>query len=108
MIYHLTTLTAWQTAQAQGSSTADSLSSQGFIHCSQAAQVARSANKFFHGQSGLVLLSIAEERVTAPLKNENLEGGADLFPHIYGPLNLDAVVKVEPFAAGADGVFVFE
>ena len=94
MIYHLTTRSAWQSALSRGSYTADSLTSQGFIHCSLAVQVARSANKFFHGQSDLVLLSIAEERVAAPLKNENLEGGADLFPHIYGPLNLDAVVGV--------------
>jgi len=53
----------------------------------------------------LVLLCIDRERVAAPVREENLEGGADQFPHIYGPLNPDAVYQVINFVPGSDGLF---
>ena len=64
------------------------------------------ANLRFRSQSGLVLLSIDTNRVIAPIVYENLEGGEQKFPHIYGELNLDAVVAVTQFEPGSDGFFV--
>ena len=78
---------------------------EGFIHCSTRDQVIQVANARFRGQSGLVLLLIDSDKVTAEIIDENLEGGPQLFPHIYGELNTDAVAQVAEFAPDADGFF---
>jgi uncharacterized protein (DUF952 family) len=106
-IYHITSLSAWQQAQAAGQYTADSLASQGFIHCSTREQVLATAGRFYAGQDGLVLLCIDAQRIAVPLRYENLEGGEALFPHIYGPLELAAVEAVLPFPPNPDGSFSF-
>lgn len=102
-IFHITTEEQWQQAQATGIYQADSLASEGFIHCSDLRQVVTVANRFFVGQRSLVLLQIDPERLEADLKYDPVEG--DVYPHLYGPLNLAAVVAVLPFGAGADGQF---
>jgi uncharacterized protein (DUF952 family) len=58
------------------------------------------ANAVYGDRSDLVLLRIDREKVQAEVRDENLEGGGDRFPHIYGPLNLDAVMSVIPFSPG--------
>lgn len=105
VIFHITTADAWDAARAAGAYTADSLATEGFIHCSEADQYVWVANQRFLGRQDLVLLHIEEPRLTAPVRRENLEGGERLFPHIYGALNLDAVVLVAPFRPAADGTF---
>jgi uncharacterized protein (DUF952 family) len=97
-ILHITQRAAWERAQAEGSYRSDSLASEGFIHCMTEGQVAWVADKFFKGQSDLVLLDIDEAKLASPLRYESPPGKEETFPHIYGPLNLDAVVQVEPFA----------
>jgi uncharacterized protein (DUF952 family) len=105
MIYHITTAADWEAAQAQGRYTVESLSSEGFIHCSKLEQVVATANRHYPGRRGLILLAIVAERVTAEIREENLSGGSELFPHIYGPINLDAVSAVQSFEPGPDGRF---
>jgi uncharacterized protein (DUF952 family) len=95
-IYHITTTTAWQTAQQQNSYVHPSLETEGFIHCSYRDQVAETAQVHFKGQTGLLLLRIDPARLKAELKAEASRSGA-AFPHLYGPLNLDAVERVCPF-----------
>lgn len=105
-IHHITSRTSWSAAQASGAYTADSLASQGFIHCSKAEQILRVANAYYKGQDGLVILVIDPERLTAELRWEPGTDKADeLFPHIYGALNLDAVLRVVEFPRAADGTF---
>lgn len=105
-IVHITSRSAWRAAQAAGAYTADSLRQQGFIHGSRPSQVLRVANNWFRGQDDLVLLVIAPERLTADLKWEaGVDAPAETFPHIYGPLNLEAVVDVLPFERDAAGDF---
>lgn len=94
LIYHITSEQAWADAKAQGNYTADSLASEGFIHCSEAHQVAWVANQRFRGRSDLVLLHIDPAGLQAPVRHENLEGGQELFPHVYGPVPTSAVVNV--------------
>jgi uncharacterized protein (DUF952 family) len=106
-IFHITPKTTWEQAVSTGSYLADSLSTEGFIHCSTREQVLATANRFYHGQPGLVLLEIDPACLDACVKHENLEGGAALFPHIYGALNLNAVVRVFPFVPNMDGNFSF-
>jgi uncharacterized protein (DUF952 family) len=107
LIYHITSLSEWQRAQAAGSYRADTLASQGFIHCSTREQVLPVADRFYAAQTGLVLLCIDPQRLASPPRYENLEGGETLFPHIYGPLELEAVEAVLPFPPGPDGSFAF-
>jgi uncharacterized protein (DUF952 family) len=114
IILHMTPRREWEQAQTDGYHTAESLQTQGFIHCSTAAQVVKVANKHYRGQNGLVLLCIDTERSTSEVKFEppinpqtgEYEPGVDEhYPHIYGTINLDSVVDVVDFPANADGTF---
>lgn len=102
-ILHITRKSDWRVAQTAGAYSADSLATEGFIHCSTAQQVARTANKFYAGQSDLLLLHIDTDLLAPELRWEAADG--DLFPHIYGPLNLDAVQDVIDFSPSEDGLF---
>ena len=106
-ILHATSQAAWSTAQEEGDYQAESLEVQGFIHCSTGDQISRVVNLFFTGQNELVLLVIDAARLTSKLR---WEPGADLatelFPHIYGPINLDSVVRTLELKLGKDGKFL--
>jgi uncharacterized protein (DUF952 family) len=106
-IYHITTREDWQAAQVAGEYRAESLETQGFIHTSTEAQLIDTADRYYRGQDELVLLCIDPSRVTAPIKHEAAgeRHDAGLFPHIYGPLNLDAVERALAFPCRADGSF---
>jgi uncharacterized protein (DUF952 family) len=115
MIYHIASRTAWNEAQQRGDYRAESLETEGFIHCSTESQVLSVAEKYYTGQRSLVLLMIDPSLLSAYLKWEPPSGGApppgvpegDLFPHVYGPINLDAVVKVFDLDADPDGKHKF-
>lgn len=112
VIYHIATRDDWERAQAGGeyrrSSVDKTLAEEGFIHASQASQVARTANKFYRDVPGdLVLLAIDPGLLRAEVRYEDVPGAELPFPHIYGPLNVDAVIAARPFAAGPDGTFAF-
>lgn len=102
-ILHITTRTVWDAAQHAGEYCAASLDTEGFIHCSTPQQVLGPANAFYRGQHDLVLLVIDPAKLQADLRYEAAD--ADLFPHLYGALNLDAVIDVLPFPPREDGMF---
>ena len=104
-IYHITTPETWQAGLAQGKYSSPSLDGEGFIHCSTAQQIVATANRYYHGKRGLILLALDPQRLTAELRYENLIGGSELFPHLYGPLNPDAVKAAIPFEPDPDGNF---
>jgi uncharacterized protein (DUF952 family) len=105
-ILHVTTRSAWFAAQKRGMYLADSLGSEGFIHCSKADQILRVAELIFTGQHGLVMLVIDPVQLTPELRWEpGVDLTTELFPHIYGPINLDAVVSVLDFEPDANGRF---
>jgi uncharacterized protein (DUF952 family) len=104
-ILHLAGDTAWAAAARAGVYAADSLTTEGFIHCSTPQQVIPVANRLFRNRHDLVLLQIDTARVDAAIRYENLEGGTELYPHIYGPLPVSAVVRATPFPPDADGAF---
>jgi uncharacterized protein (DUF952 family) len=113
MILHITSRAAWAEAQARGAYVAPSLESEGFIHCSTEKQVPHVANAFYRGATDLVLLMIDETKLKPELKWEAPAGppaagisDSDLFPHVFGPINLDAVASVLDFEADpASGTF---
>jgi uncharacterized protein (DUF952 family) len=89
-----------------GSYSADSLAAEGFIHCSDAHQVVWVANQRFRGRQDLVLLHVDPARLGCEVRYENLEGGEQLFPHVYGAIPVTAIVDVVPFRPAEDGHFV--
>ena len=97
LIYHITSELEWQQALPKGEYLSANYAADGFIHCSKKEQVVAVANRVYASQSGLILLKIDSTRLTDPVKEENLEGGTELFPHIYGPLPISAVVDTAPF-----------
>ncbi len=103
LIYHIASEKTWLDALEFGEYLHPSLGSEGFIHCSTRSQVVSTANRYFHGQDGLVLLAIDPALTAAEIRYEP-SGGED-FPHLYGPLNLDAVVEVIRLQPDAEGVF---
>ncbi len=106
-IYHICTRAEWRAALARGRYEGSSQDrDDGFIHFSTAAQVVASAAKHRAGQDGLVLVAVDTEALGAALRWEKSRGGA-LFPHLYGPLPMSAVRRVEDLPLGPDGAHVF-
>ena len=104
MIFHIAPESDWEAAITAGSYAADSLASDGFIHFSNADQVAKVAGARFSGREDLLLLCVEPERLRSPLRYEPGEPDSpELFPHLYGPLELDAVAAVRRYRAGDAG-----
>ncbi|MBL0056716.1 MAG: DUF952 domain-containing protein [Chitinophagaceae bacterium] len=95
MIYHVTTQHKWDMALQQGYYEADSLHTEGFIHMSRAEQVEGVLMRYYQGQTGLLLLHIDELNLKAQLIEELATSVNEKFPHLYGRLNLDAVINAE-------------
>jgi uncharacterized protein (DUF952 family) len=110
-IYHIAGRSDWEQARRDGAYTMSTrgltLAEQGFIHCSTADQVAGVANAFYRGATGLVLLVIDPARVRPKIQHDDVPGEPEPYPHIYGPLNIDAVIEVRPFAPDGTGAFSF-
>ena len=110
-IYHIATAADWARARRDGQYTTSTrgrtLAEEGFIHASTAGQVALVANAFYQGEADLLLLVIDTDRVTQEIRYERVPGQDQPYPHIYGPLNVAAVVQARPFQPGPDGQFSF-
>jgi uncharacterized protein (DUF952 family) len=104
-VYHLVPRAVWERSPTQPYRAA-SLESEGFIHCSHAAQVARSANRFFADEKELLVLALDAERLGGLLRDEPA-GDGELYPHLYGPLDRALVVAAEPLRRGPDGRWLF-
>jgi uncharacterized protein (DUF952 family) len=114
LIYHITTRDASLLARQTGEYRTESLAKDGFIHLSQLHQVLGVANAFYSGQKDLVILVVDTSRLKAGVKYEapvhpavsaSAPSADDRFPHLYGPLNFDAVVRVVDFPPLSDGKF---
>lgn len=103
-IYHITPRQDWEKAKTTGIYRADSLETEGFIHCSTSAQLVKVANNFFKNQTDLLLLFIDSDKVQSEIRYDSVTEN-ETFPHIYGALNNDAVFKVIEFEASENGLF---
>lgn len=104
-LYHLALADEWAGGAVdhyEVSTLGRSLADEGFIHCSFPHQVQTIADLVYSGRSDVVLLEIDPARLGPPVKVEGPDGG-EAFPHIYGPLNRDAVIRVTALQPGADG-----
>jgi uncharacterized protein (DUF952 family) len=109
MIFHLAEQADWQAALVSGdyrtSTRGRTLADEGFIHASRYEQVAGVAELFYADAGPLLLLSIDPARLSSPVRDDEVAPGV-VFPHIYGPVDLDAVVAVTPLERDADGRIV--
>ena len=97
-LYHLALVQDWASATGadyEVSTLGRALADEGFIHCSFGDQVQRTADLWYQGRPDVVLLEIDAARLVAPVRVEGRDGG-EAFPHIYGPLNRDAVIRARP------------
>ncbi len=94
MIYHVTTKSEWEKALSIGKYEAPSLFTEGFIHMSQKDQVAGVLDRYYKGVNDLVLLHVDENFLSAELKYELSPSINQEFPHLFGALNVEAVVNV--------------
>lgn len=109
-LLHMALPDDWAAAKAAGeyrvSTRGHSLAEVGFIHCSYPHQVARVANFVYADLTELVLLQIDPERLEAEVRLEPAaENSSEMFPHIYGPLPVSAVVGETPWHRDADGTW---
>lgn len=106
-LLHITERALWDAARESGtyemSTRGKTLGEEGFIHCSTQTQL-RGVAEFLYGDyegpDDLVVLAIDSDRLTAPLRYEAAEPGGAEFPHVYGPLPVEAVTEVLPWPDG--------
>ncbi len=105
-VYHLTTVPVWDAAVAAGvydTSTRDrSLAEEGYVHCAEAHQVEAVRSRWFGDVPDLLVLEVDTDLLGSPWRTEQPAGADQAYPHVYGPLDLGAVVGVH--ALGPDPV----
>jgi uncharacterized protein (DUF952 family) len=98
-ILHVATLAGWERWAGEDDYLPRDFPAEGFIHCCSAGQLPGVLQRYYAGRGDLLLLHIDPAKLLAPLRYEGASNG-DTFPHIYGPLNKDAVESVEPLPGG--------
>ncbi len=116
IIYHLTSAAGWEQSQSAGQHTTPSLSTEGFIHCSTAAQVVKVANKYYREMPDCIVLWVETEKLSAEVKweapahpdpkNPPETVPNELFPHIYGAMDITAVIQTSTLPKDAAGFFI--
>ncbi len=105
IIYHLTGRAEWEGSPPGEDYRAESLAQEGFLHCSRDEdQLLAVANRLFAGRADLLVLDVDASLLHAPVKHEASRSG-EIYPHIFGPLNTDAVVRVRLVTGETDGKF---
>ncbi|UFH55457.1 DUF952 domain-containing protein [Spirosoma sp. KNUC1025] len=94
LIYHIVSATDWAEQEHLPDYSADSLQTEGFIHLSRQEQVNDTLNRYYRSVPDLLLLHVDADKLTHELKYEESTNKA-LFPHLYGPLNKNAIVKID-------------
>ncbi|MCB0349796.1 MAG: DUF952 domain-containing protein [Bdellovibrionales bacterium] len=105
MIYHITEKAQWLLAKVEGKLEHESLESEGFIHCCTEALFPQVVDFHFKGWPSIYVLEIDEEKITSELKWEKVGGHS--FPHIYGPIDVDSVVRGTEIFPNDEGIFEF-
>ncbi|GDY31176.1 DUF952 domain-containing protein [Gandjariella thermophila] len=108
MILHICGREEWAAARPEQGYRPPSLDSVGFVHCSDPGTLHLPANRLFRGRTDLVLLVIDPHRLSVPLRwepGDPPEPGGPWFPHVYGPIPVEAVVAVHDLPPEPDGSF---
>lgn len=103
MIYHIATRTEWESQAGAPTYAPSRYERDGFIHCSEQQQLEPVAGYNFRGQRDLVLLELMPTKLDPETRYE--QGGREKYPHIYGPINKDAVSRTIVVGCNDDGLF---
>lgn len=93
-IYHIVLPKIWETFKDEAFYEAESLETEGFIHCSFADQLDAVLDRYYRDAGEVLVLTLESEKLTSPLVNEPSTNN-EIYPHIYGPINHDAIVRAE-------------
>jgi uncharacterized protein (DUF952 family) len=93
-IFHITTKAEWEAAKRRGFYNTLSLKEEGFVHCSEDRQVSGVLNRYFQNKEDLIKLVIKTEKLKSPIYFDWSTSVEDTFPHVYGPINIEAVEEV--------------
>ena len=104
VIYHIADQNHWEQAQSNRLYVHPSLHSDGFIHCSSEDQLEKTANLYFSSENDILILYIDTGKLHADVKYEEASRGGD-FPHIYGPVNIECVIRTKKVKRRADGKY---
>lgn len=96
IIVHLINQGEWESSRGEPSLFSTSISQFGFVHCCLPEQVSMVLEKWFTQQDNVIAVEINSDLLDVPLVFENLEGGEEQFPHIYGLVKQNAIVKMYP------------
>jgi uncharacterized protein (DUF952 family) len=107
VIYHILPRADWEKAQGKTFYAPPNMAAEGFIHFSEARQVIRVANAYYTGETDMWLLCISVGKLEPEIRYEGPSEEGEKFPHVYGPLNLDAVVGLSQLEKDEQGRFVF-
>lgn len=94
IIYHIVLPETWATFKEKDFYEAESLHTEGFIHCSFAEQIAGVLERYYKGAEKVLILTIDSEKLTPKLVNEPSTNN-EIYPHIYGQINRDAIVEIK-------------
>ncbi|NOT46150.1 MAG: DUF952 domain-containing protein [Acidobacteria bacterium] len=100
LIYHIVLPEVWAAAKDKTFYEAASLAAEGFIHCSYADQLDGVVERYYSGMEKVVILTIDANKLTSPLVSEPSTNN-EAYPHIYGPINTDAVTQAETRAVAS-------
>ena len=103
LLGHIVTSAEWAAAGGRTEIVPPSLAAEGFVHLSTPDQLPASADRHYRGAGDLLALGVDADRLTAELRWEHVPSRGEAFPHLYGPLNLDAVVAVAGLTETAQG-----
>lgn len=106
-VFHIVSIEEWNTAVAAGTCRPQSLATEGFVHFSYAEQVAATANRYCRDSNSLQVLEVDPALTGAELRVERSPATGELFPHLYGPLPIEAVVAIHPLPRDEAGSYVF-
>lgn len=107
MIYHIATESEWEASLDDENYIPERYAEDEFIHCSTKDQIVRTAHRLYSDESYIILLYIDDSNESDFIKYENLEGGTELFPHIYRPLPKESISRVVKVGKKDDGSFDF-
>lgn len=103
MIYHIATRTEWESQADEPTYAPDRYQEDGFIHCSEQHQLEAVASHHFRGRDDLLILVLMPTKLEPETRYE--QGGEEKFPHVYGPINKDAVSRTIEIRCNLDGLF---
>jgi len=101
-IFHIASTTDVAAMRNNGEYRCESLNTEGFIHCCDRNQLAGVVSRYYQDVDDVVLLLLDADKITAALIRENTVGGSELFPHVYGPINGEAVIDTVPFGINSN------